>query len=72
MNIEEKIKKKRELYVLKFGKEPTSVILGYWHEAELVKKGIIKEKTTGHFLWGMRVIIDNNNPTKTEMGDYRL
>ena len=67
MTIKEKIKKHRQAYILRYGKEPKSVIIGY----EIM--GEIKKEMPSRFiddLFGMSVIVDKDRPTRVETGDF--
>ena len=70
MTIKDKIKRYREMYIQKYGREPTSVILGYEVMSEIKRDMPERYVAPGALLYGMAVIMDNNKPTRVEAGDF--
>lgn len=70
MTIKEKIQLHRSAYINKYGVEPKSLIIGYevYHEAkkEMPSRLILP----GASMYGMIIIMDKNNPTRVEAGDF--
>lgn len=69
--MKDKIQKHRSAYISKYGKEPVSIILGYGARDELARLMPHQTLEPGSLLFGMRLIIDNNKPSRVEVGDLR-
>jgi len=69
MDVQEKINKKRKLYIMQYGKEPKSIILGYEVLSEIKNQYSRRYIEGGTEILGMRVIKDNDKPTRVEVGD---
>lgn len=67
--MKEKIQKHRMAYINKYGKEPKTIILGYEVVMEMKKEYPSRFIDPGAYLYGMNVIVDNNKPTRVEVGD---
>ena len=70
MRIQDKINKSREAFYLGHKRKPTSIILGYEIIAEMRKEVPSRFIDPGAMLYGMAVIVDMNNPTRVETGDF--
>ena len=70
MTIKEKIQTYRKAYVNKYGKSPTSVILGYEIIGEMKRETPSRFVAPGAELYGMKIIVDNDRPTRVEAGDF--
>lgn len=76
MTVQEKIAKMRELYIAKHGKEPTTLLVGRQSRKEM-KSGIKEEfpywgSDVVYRFHGMRVITDNDKPSRVEVGDFEV
>ena len=60
----EKIKKCRQLYIMKYNREPNTVIAGV---TTLADANISDGKVLG-----MKVIVDNDKPSRVEVGDFTV
>ena len=69
MTVKERINSVRTNYVLKYHKEPSSIILGYELILEFKNMAPSRRIEAGVDLFGMKVIIDANRPTRCEVGD---
>lgn len=69
MTCKEKIQKHRIAYISKYGKEPQSIILGYEIVDEMRRLMPSRHIYPGSQLYGMTVILDNDKPTRVEVGD---
>lgn len=69
MTIQDKIQRHRAAYVLKYGKEPKNIILGYEVIAEIKREMPSRFIAPGASLYGMIVVRDNDKPTRIEVGD---
>lgn len=65
----EKIKKLREIYITQKGKEPKSVILGRVVIEEMKKDLSLRYLDSGVEIYGMRIFIDYDKPSRVEVGN---
>lgn len=72
MSVEERIVKSRKLYIMQYGQEPKSVILGYEAFEEVKKKFFQRYINPGVEIFGMRIIKDMNKPTRVEVGNLEV
>lgn len=72
MNAEDKITKCRKLYIMQYGKEPKSIILGYEILEEVKEKYSQRYVADGVEILGMRVIEDRDKPTRVEVGNLAV
>ena len=72
MTAKDKITQSRKMYIMQYGKEPTSVILGYEIKEEVRRELPHRFVGDGMEVYGMRIITDNNKPTKVEVGDFSV
>ena len=65
MTAQEKIAKLRALYITRYSKEPTVLIIGY------ESSKILQDSCKNGFC-GMRVIVDKDKPRRVEVGDLEV
>lgn len=72
MSVNERVIKCRKMYIMQYGKEPKSIILGY-EALEEIKMHYSQRYIDGSTeILGMRVIKDNDKPTRVEVGNLEV
>jgi hypothetical protein len=72
MTCKEKIQRHRIAYISKYGTEPRSIILGYEIADEMQRLMPSRHISPGAQLYGMTVLLDNDKPTRVEVGDITV
>lgn len=72
MSVDEKISKLRKMYIMQYGEEPKSVIVGYEVLEEIKRLYSMRYIESGVEMLGMRIIVDMNKPTRVEVGNLRV